>query len=81
MQTRTRVLLCALLTAVPCGLPATAAAQSADPQALRQEIEQLRKKLADVQRQYGERLNALEARLGTGVVPAPAAPGAKDAAQ
>src|SRR6185503_18853816 len=45
----------------------TAGAQTPDVQALRQEMEQLRKELAAIQQQYGERLDALEAKLGTAV--------------
>ena len=52
--------------------------QTADVQAVRQEIEQLRKEFEAIQQQYGERLSALEARLGTAGAAAPAAP---DAAQ
>ncbi len=51
-------------------------AQTADPQALRQEIEQLRKELEAVQQQYGERLSALEAKLGAAGASTPAAPAA-----
>jgi hypothetical protein len=56
-------------------------AQTADPQALRQEIEQLRQELAEVQRQYGERLTALEARLGGAAAPSPTVPEAQPAGQ
>ena len=50
--------------------PATAvSAQTADVHALRQEIEQLRKEFEAVQQQYGERLSALEARLGAEATP------------
>ncbi|MBI4887059.1 MAG: hypothetical protein HY824_08195 [Acidobacteria bacterium] len=41
-----------------------ASAQTADVQAVRQEIEQLRQEFEAIQRQYGDRLAALEARLG-----------------
>ena len=51
-------------------------AQTADAQALRQEIEQLRKEFEAVQQQYGERLSALEAKLGTAGASTPAAPDA-----
>ena len=53
---------------------AAASAQTADVDALRQEIEKLRAELAAIQQQYGERLNTLEGRLGTAA--APAAPAA-----
>jgi hypothetical protein len=57
-------------------MDASASAQGTDPQALREEIDQLRRELAEVQRQYGERLSALEARLVTNAPSAvPAAPG------
>ena len=46
-------------------------------QALRQEIDQLRKELADIQKRYDDRITALEARLG-GQVPTPGAPAAPD---
>ena len=55
-----------LLTASP------AAAQTVDVQALRNEIEQLRKEFDALQRQYGDRLTALEARLETAQVGPPA---------
>jgi hypothetical protein len=61
-----------------CSLAASASAQTVDVQAVRQEIEQLRKEFEALQQQYGERLSALEARLGTAGAAAPAAP---DAAQ
>src|SRR6188508_790986 len=41
-----------------------ASAQTADAQALRQEIEQLRKELQAIQQQYGDRLTVLETKLG-----------------
>ena len=55
----------------------TLSAQTTDVQALRQEIEQLRKDFEAVQQQYGQRLSALEARLGAAAVPAPATPAAQ----
>ncbi|OFW13622.1 MAG: hypothetical protein A3F70_10920 [Acidobacteria bacterium RIFCSPLOWO2_12_FULL_67_14] len=53
-----------------------AAAQTNDVQALRQEVEQLRTELASLQRQYADRLAALEARLGAaqGAPAVPAVP-------
>ena len=51
-------------------------AQTTDTQALRQEIEQLRTELEAVQQQYGERLSALEAKLGAAGASTPAAPAA-----
>src|SRR5688572_24358181 len=50
-----------------------ASAQTADVQALQQEIEKLRAELAALQQQYGERLNTLEARVGAAGAAAPAA--------
>lgn len=65
MEQGIRVLVCAMLMAVPVVVPAAVSAQTVDGEALRREIEQLRGELQDLQRQYGERLNALEARLAT----------------
>ena len=45
--------------------PSSISAQTPDAQALRQEIEQLRKEFDVIQKQYGDRLSALEAKLGT----------------
>ena len=57
-----------------------ASAQTADVQALQQEIEKLRAELAALQQQYGERLNTLEARVGAAAAAAPAAaPGTQPA--
>jgi hypothetical protein len=67
-----------MLAAGLLGSVTKASAQTADVQALRQEIEQLRKEFEAIQQQYGERLSALEARLGTAGAAAPATP---DAAQ
>jgi hypothetical protein len=47
-----------MLTAALLGTAGPASAQTPDAQALRQEIEQLRKEFAAVQQQYGERLHA-----------------------
>ena len=72
-----------LVAAILCCGTSQASAQTADSQALRQEIDQLRKEFDAIQQQYGERLSALEARLGvaqgapaTGApaTPAPAGP-------
>jgi len=66
-----------LVAALVLGHGASAVAQTADVQALRQEIEQLRTELDTIQRQYGDRLAALEARLGAVPgVPATGAPAA-----
>jgi len=53
--------------------PSSLSAQTPDAQALRQEIEQLRKEFDAIQKQYGDRLSALEAKLGA-TEPAPAPP-------
>ena len=77
MHGRAGLCLCAwlALTPVGMGLEASASAQGTDPQAVKEEIDQLRRELAEVQRQYGERLSALEARLASGAASAvPAAP-------
>ena len=58
-----------LLSAAILGLATTASAQTPDVQAVRQEIEQLRKEFEALQQQYGQRLSALEARLGAATVP------------
>lgn len=76
---RSRTLYSGLLAAALLFSPVPASAQTADIQALRQEVEQLRKELEAIQQQYGDRLSALEARLGAGQTPgqpavAPAAP-------
>ena len=56
-----------MLIAALSGYAAPASAQTPDVRALRQEMEQLRKEFAAIQQQYGERLSALEAKLGTAV--------------
>ena len=62
------------VTTVLLTAPVAASAQSADAQALRKEIEQLRQDLQAIQKQYGDRLTALEAKLGAAEgVPAAAA--------
>ena len=83
MHERARVLTCALLVVFSLGASTVVSAQTGDPQALQQEIAQLRQELAEVQKQYGERLNALEARLGTVAVATPpvAEPQVQEAAQ
>jgi hypothetical protein len=62
----------ASIAACLVGAASPVVAQTADAQALRQEIDQLRQELEAIQRQYGDRLAALEARLGA----AAATPGA-----
>ena len=70
---RVSIVACAasIFAAVVLNSTPAVSAQTADVQALRQEIEQLRKEFEAVQQQYGERLSALEARLGAGNVPTP----------
>ena len=63
-------LLCAGLAASPV----TAFAQAADPQALRQEIDQLKADFETLRRQYEDRLSALEARVASLNEPVPAQP-------
>ena len=65
----------AIFAAALLGPVGPASAQT-DVQALQQEIEQLRKEFEAIRQQYGERLSALEAKLGVQGVPAPAAPDA-----
>ena len=60
--------------------PSLAMAQTADAQALRQDIDKLRQELQAIQKQYGDRLTALEAKLGV-VAGAPAALAAGPGAQ
>src|SRR5436190_20990144 len=54
--------------------PSTASAQDT-PQALRQEIDQLRREFEALKQQYGERLTALEAKLAAGEAATPPAAG------
>ena len=65
------VIVAAVLLAAP--LAARAQAQPADAQALRKEIEQLRQELQAIQKQYGDRLTALESKLGAAEGAAPGA--------
>ena len=68
----TRACAALILAAVLLGPVPAASAQSADTQALQQEIEELRRELTAVQQEYAERLNALEARLDAERVQVPA---------
>ena len=61
---RVYVLWPVLAAGLLVGAVRPSAAQTVDVEGLRREIEQLRKELETVQQQYGERLAALEARLG-----------------
>ena len=54
-----------VLSAVFAAAPGSAFAQAADPQALRQEIDQLKADIETLRQQYSERLSALEARLAS----------------
>jgi hypothetical protein len=66
---------CAVVAAVALSLgPSTASAQD-NPQALRQEIDQLRRDFEALKQQYGDRLTALESKLAVaeGQPPSPAA--------
>src|SRR3954468_9370454 len=71
----TRLFACASLIAGACALaPANAFAQES-PQALRQEIDQLRKDFEALKQQYGDRLTSLESKLAAAEgPPAPAVP-------
>jgi len=64
-------MVAAVLLAAPSAVRAQA--QTADAQALRKEIEQLRQELQAIQKQYGDRLTALESKLGAAEGGAPAA--------
>jgi hypothetical protein len=86
-----RFVCASILSAGAMLVPATASAQ--DPQALRQEIDQLRRDFETLKQQYGDRLTALEGKLAAaegGAVPsapptgspqptAPVPPGAEGA--
>ena len=63
-------MVAAVLLAAPSA--ARAQAQTTDAQALRKEIEQLRQELLAIQKQYGDRLTALESKLGAAEGGAPA---------
>ena len=77
MRVRTFFRGCVVLTSVlAANAGATASAQTPDPQALRQEIAQLRQEFEALQKQYGDRLSALEARLGGAAAPGTPAPAA-----
>jgi hypothetical protein len=63
-----------LLCAGVAASPVTAFAQAPDPQALRQEIDQLKTDFETLRRQYEDRLSALEARVASLNEPVPAQP-------
>lgn len=71
-----------LLSAGFAAAPATSFAQTPEPQALRQEIDQLRADFETLRQQYSDRLSALEARLASlsEGTPAPSTPPAPAAA-
>jgi hypothetical protein len=76
------VVIGALLLVLPSAV--SAQGQGSDVQTLRQEIQQLRNELQAIQKQYGDRLTALEAKLGAAqgaVAGVPAAPAAVQAEQ
>src|SRR5436309_1675792 len=82
---RAKQVVCASILAAGLivGPAARASAQTADAQALRQQIDQLRRDFEAVKRQYGDRLTALEARLTAvqgGAPPPPQTPNAAAAA-
>jgi hypothetical protein len=74
---RTVRVSCAVVAAVALSLGASTASAQDSPQALRQDIDQLRRDFEALKQQYGERLAALEAKLaaaeGQPPPPAPAA--------
>jgi hypothetical protein len=63
MNPRTVVRVTVLVCSVAACGPSAASAQTPD---IRQELEQLRQDLAAIQKEYGDRISALEARLGAG---------------
>src|SRR6187200_2868001 len=76
------VVIGALLLVLPSAV--SAQGQGSDVQTLRQEIQQLRNELQAIQKQYGDRLTALESKLGAApgaVAGVPAAPAAVQAEQ
>src|SRR5262249_32349630 len=72
--------VCAAAIAGTVVLGASTASAQETPQALRQEIDQLRQDFEALKQQYGDRLTALETKLaaaeGTQAAPAPPPPGA-----
>src|SRR5215212_6335356 len=68
---------CASVVAAILGFTASSAHAQDTPQALRQEIDQLRRDFDALKQQYGDRLTALETKLAAagGAPPAPAAAG------
>ena len=75
-MTVSRVVYVCVVAAAMLMAPSTSMAQTADAQALRQEIEKLRQELQAIQKDYGDRLTALETKLG-GAAGAPATPDAQ----
>ena len=77
---RSRLVQVCVATGLLLATPSFAFAQ-ADAQALRKEIEQVRSELQAIQKQYGDRLAALEAKLGApapgAAAPAPGQPAAE----
>jgi hypothetical protein len=67
--------MCATVVAAVLALGPSSASAQENPQALRQEIDQLRKDFDALKQQYGERLTALETKLAAaeGATPVPAA--------
>ena len=68
-----RFVCASMVAGAVCLAPSHASAQE-NPQALRQEIDQLRKDFEALKQQYGDRLTALEARLAATEGTPPAAP-------
>jgi len=59
------VSLALLAVVLLCGAPNSVSAQGVDPQALKQEIDALRTEFETIKKQYGDRLAALESKLGS----------------
>jgi len=77
---RTVRVSCAVVAAVALSLGASTASAQDSPQALRQDIDQLRRDFEALKQQYGERLAALEAKLAAAEGQPPTAPTAGAAA-
>jgi hypothetical protein len=71
---RAKRALCAALVACAVIVAPLPAAAQETPQALRQEIDQLRRDFEALKQQYGDRLTALESKLAAAEGPPPAAP-------
>ena len=78
---RSARVVCACAVVLSFTVPQAASAQTPDAQALRQEIDQLKQQFQSLQKEYGDRLTALEMKLNAiEGQPAPAAGGGQAAA-